>query len=593
MGIRRFLTVSLAALGLAAAAASPSSAQEGAVGLPLDPGLPYTRVFDMGAASIPDGPRVAPETTAWTLVPEGDLTHTFVGDAVLLNDKTAVLLRRNGPGADVYAIRSDGWALRASLIPACTATGRAATLSAVRVSENDLSAVMLGADFRTDAGATASAAFRLTAGEALLEARAGPGTGKFTIAGEVRYVVVPDFFGDDMVFDARAFDAPRLGLPTENFFLSLIEGGDAIVMCVWPSGEQQAELVVAGGGSERTIRGCEIECAEGEKLWVAFLECPNIWHSRAISAGEEATDITLDWEAPFPAKWRADFIRRNALADSWDFRDEREPGYVSFAPGQTVYPCWFDSNRACVRAPRFEPAADAERVGQRYRGLLILYPIDRSRATPLTVFCPIDIIRNTLGVGPCQYILAMEGLGAEGHATPDDVTRWVEKTFKRKRDKRDAAAIEERLSQMVDHIEHTRERIEQYDDFAAQVRRLCLDQRGNPATGDTARRLGGIADDMTRSIALRREAMKTPDAVRRLTDAIVARIGTENALAECQRLGAELRSIGAAQDNALAKCRMAVRWLKQQCRTAAAGDPQGADLAEKIQAQAEQMLRRK
>lgn len=222
-----------------------------------------------------------------------------------------------------------------------------------------------------------------------------------------------------------------------------------------------------------------------------------------------------------------------------------------------------------------------------------MYPIDRSRSTPLTVFCPIDIMRNTLGVGPCQYVLEMEGLGSETPATPEEVTRWVEKQFQRKRDARASEAVRERLERMTRHVEHARARVEHYREFAQQIRELCVSQEGNEEASDRARGLRRIADDMARCIELRRGATKTPEVARELAEEMVGLIGTENALTECRRLGAELRSIGAAQDNTLAKCRMAVRWLKQQARTAAETDGRAADLASKVQEEAEQMLRKK
>jgi hypothetical protein len=64
-------------------------------------------------------------------------------------------------------------------------------------------------------------------------------------------------------------------------------------------------------------------------------------------------------------------------------------------------------------------------------------------------------------------------------------------------------------------------------------------------------------------------------------------------LAACRQLGDQLRLIGAVQDGTMARCRMAVRRLKQQARTLVANQPQEAGLAVEVQQLAEQMLQRK
>ncbi len=602
MKTRQFLTLSLAAVGLCAALGPfrsslrlrPGScwAQEGAEGAAREMRDPCTHLYDTGpapSAPVPDDAFARPD--AWIEVPEGDAPAAFKGDAIFLNDKLAVALPRDGAGAAVYSRTSSGWQHRALLTP-CAPNGDPPTaLAAVEVIQNDISAVVLGATFTTDAGEKVKATFRLTTGEPILEAQAGQGTGKLVVDTRTRHVVVPDFFGDDMVLRAEAFDTPRIGLPTENFFLNLIEGGDAIVMCVWPSSDQSATVHFTDRGPERGIATCEIEWAEGGTVWVAVLEHPGIWHSRAISSQDRGTDIVLDWRPPFQAEWRGSFAQEGPFAGSWNFRDERQERQLAPGLGEIVYPCWFDSERALMRMPQDPSGGEPSERASSYRDLLIAYPIAPNRATPLTVLCPIDVIRRTLGVGPCQYILAMEGLGQQEHPTPDAVTQWVERQFKRNRDKRQAEAIREKLNQMAEHVQRTQERIERYNDFARYIGQLCAEQE--QATAGIAGELRKTAQDMERNIALRRAAMKTPEMAGTLADSIAGVIGQENALAECERLGKELRSIGAAQDNTLAKCRMSVRWLKQQCRMAAAARPEASDFARQIQAEAEQMLQQK
>ena len=41
-----------------------------------------------------------------------------------------------------------------------------------------------------------------------------------------RFAVLPDFFGDDMLVDAAAIPMGRAELPSENFLLHMVPGGD-------------------------------------------------------------------------------------------------------------------------------------------------------------------------------------------------------------------------------------------------------------------------------------------------------------------------------------------------------------------------------
>lgn len=52
---------------------------------------------------------------------------------------------------------------------------------------------------------------------------------------------------------------------------------------------------------------------------------------------------------------------------------------------------------------------------------VLIYLLDRYENTPLSVFTPVDIMRQTLGRGPCEYIVDIEGIaprngsGKENH----------------------------------------------------------------------------------------------------------------------------------------------------------------------------------
>ncbi len=402
---------------------------------------PLTRLLDTGGvAALPLAEGAIAGQSGWKLVPEDTTNHVFNGDAVLMNDKLAVVLRQNGTGAEVYARTASGFKFRAE---AHHNTGSA---EALKIVENSSGAVVLE---------RGPARFRLTTGEASLELRSADPSGFFHIRSSSRYVVVPDYFGDDMVFEAKAMQ--KVSLPAENFCLNLIEGGEAMLMTVWQSNQQQLWLGGQTGDCTHSI-----SCLPGKSIWLAFLETPRLWQ---FQVGTNNANV----KPAFPAKWRCSLVRQGGLGESWDL----ERGPRSGQPGQD------------------QP--------------LIIYPIDRSTATPLTISCPTDVTRNTLGVGPCQYILACEGLATQGDPTPNAVMNWVEKQFERKQQRKTADDIKERLGVMVEHVTQARAHIEHYAEFSGQMRKFLANKPG-------AAPYNPILDDLDGFIATGRSQEAAPGA---------------------------------------------------------------------------------
>ncbi|OHB83450.1 MAG: hypothetical protein A2V98_05675 [Planctomycetes bacterium RBG_16_64_12] len=553
-------------LGLTVAASLflAGTAARGTQEAQYQPGTPFTYLFDTGSPS----PRLLSARAisakdGWTLVPEDDTEHTFRGDAVLLNDKLSVVLRAKGPGAEVYSQTTGKAKFRAVVMAADRTAVSVQGTSSVRIVENSPGAVELEATFQTD-GATGrfSVGYRLTTGEAMLEMTGGPSAERFFVWCKTRYVVVPDFFGDDMVFTAATGDLSRFGLPAENFFLSLIEGGDSIMMCVWPSRRQDAHAILTGEGAQRVIRGCEVQGGEGSTLSVALLDTANIWHEEVPTEERVRRGRGIDWRPPFDAKWRVDRPSAGPFTVSSD---------LSKAQLENSGP----PPRDAIPTPT------------------IVYPLDRTVATPLAAVCPIDVLRSTLGVGPCQYILQTEGLASDSNPTPDHVISWVERQFAKHKEGEAADEIKEQLAQMSDHVRHAQARIDRYAAFGREVQTLLKTEEARRGESEAARGLSDTVAYVARTADAGRRTHEPAERAAGLADAIVRLIGREESLAECQRLGLEVRRIGAEQDRTLSTCRMAVRWLKVQARMCVIRDPGSAELAKEIQARAERFLNEK
>jgi len=518
-----------------------------------EPGAPSTYLFDTGTSSADRlaAAKLDPKA-GWTLVPEDDLTHKFRGDAVILNDRLVVALRSAGTGAEVYGQTTAGGKYRVEIAPRTQSGLKATALSAVKIIENGPAAIALSASYSTSGGSSCSLKYRLTAGQMIVEVRPGQGTDRLAVLAETRYVVAPDFFGDDMVFGAQAASRPRLRLPAENLLLSLLDGGNAEVMCVWSSNRQEA---VALRATAAQIDGCEIQALADKPVWVACLEGTGQWHEQATTPGKETQ--SSGWKPPFPAKWRVDtLLGSGETSSNWLGNGSEAEKHASHPPSSTT----------------------------------LIYAMDRSQATPLTTFTPIDVLRGTLGVGPCQYILQTEGLASDANPTPDNVMTWVEKQFSRKKEKKAADEIRERLDQMVEHVGQAQGRIVQYGRVFAKVQTIC---DNGPAGAGPLRAVVASLARQDYQIAQAQGQSPRARLARQLADQVLALIGKDNAAADCERLGAILREVGAQQDRTLAVCRMKVRWLKQTAAMLAEDHPGDANLAAKVQAKIDEVLRTK
>jgi hypothetical protein len=516
-----------------------------------EPDSPATRLFEVsgdGAVTT-----LFQHKNDWKVVPEDTLEHKFKDRALVVNDKLALMIWHDN--VSVYALSGPRPQYRADIL---LEQSPYAKIQRIRVIENSAAAVTLEVQWTGKNGASAGTiAYRLTAGQPIMEIRPGEHVPHVVIAQfGLFYVVVPDFFGDDMVFSCPRRGngtGGRVGLPTENFFLTLsgtAAKGDGMMMCVWPSNRQEA----ANFGD-----GNFVECVAGKPIWLAFLDTAGIWHSQQAKprpgAKETEGRIVGQWKIPFSAKWRADLVGPELLPQSW------------FLDGQAPSP------------PTSLPQGE--------RGVVV-YPIDRDRQTPLDVFTPMDVLRNTLGVGPCQYILQTEGLGSENNPTPDNVMNWVEKQFAHKKQKKSADEIREMLGQMDAQVVATQGRIERYAAFARDLHKLVGQQElmpggatGMMSLGDTRAYLDRCLADDAGTQAVRR--------TQQLTAAVADLIDKADAADACRKLGAEARQIGLAQERTLARCRLAVRWVREQAKMAAT-DRSRSELAKTVQDRAEDVL---
>jgi hypothetical protein len=563
-------------------------------------------LFDSVQASpAPLAAAAIPERKGWLQLPEDATDHRFRGDAVLVNDRLALVLRRGAPGAELYGLGPAGPVLRAGLAPADGAPD--AKLKAVAVVACDPSRAAVDATFESPGGGKVTIRYELAMGQTFLKTEPREGAQGLSVYAPCRYLVLPDFFADDIVIDAEEIRRDSADIPSENFLLHLLPDRQAIVMAVADKRGEDARIGLSGKGRERVICSSRMSCGKGGKIWVAVLQASGVWHQRGVAKDEGGKVLDLDWTAPFSAQWRVDWRFRGHLTASWEMAAQMKSGeflkYGWFGSPGTLpadrqrwttvlgsfrYPCWLDQARRGHLQPLTKP--------DRFEGPAVIYPIQRVKDTPLREFTVVDIVRATLGVGPCEYILDVEGQGTSMKGRATCATRdALGAIYSAKQQKRRRAEIERILDDVVIFVKHIRGRVEQYVDFGHEtLAYLQQQEKTHPELSGVLADLESSARAIDEAYAKHKTAIKTPQYVVDLTEKFRKTLldyEGDDALKKCQAITFAIVEVGGNQDELVGECRAAVKVLRQRAALALATDPRAADVAREIRDRTQKALR--
>ena len=163
--------------------------------------------------------------------------------------------------------------------------------------------------------------YRLDAGTGFIETSAAPGVQRLRVAAPCRFAVLPDFFADDILVDAESLPPAGAELPSENFLLHMLPGGDAIVMTVSAARDDDVRVALSPGATgfasacpdtgepvapvARQIVATDVCYGKQPKIWIAVLAGRGIWHHRMVDLADADKTLDLDWKMPFAALWRS------------------------------------------------------------------------------------------------------------------------------------------------------------------------------------------------------------------------------------------------------------------------------------------------
>jgi hypothetical protein len=567
-------------------------------------------VWDTGRPSAgPIVPAALAGRSDWTIIPAGERPVSFKGDAVLSNGRVVAVVRRQDSAVDVHGLKLGSTKPRFRLRLLTAAGEPAARLERVAVVENTRSSACLEALFQTSKGDRIAGQFRIKRGDVSVQAVPGTAAGKLRVECPGRFGVLPDFFADDITIDATRVPLDAIELPSENFFLHLTGEGDAIAMCVFENRQHDINLTFSRQNGQDTITGSEIGF-EGKPVWTALMEVPKIWHTTELKPADSGKVIPLDWKMPFPAQWRVDFTRSNELTDSWEMLLQEQKGGPYIKPswlgsgeeqidvnrnrwntvlGEYPYPCWSNPDRRGYLQP-------LKRSVLQFQGPVILYPINRVSQTPLDAYTVVDVMRNTLGVGPCQHILDLGGQKSEykGQATCD-VRDTLMPIYQNHEQKQKRVKIEKTLDNGLTFVRHIRGRITRYLEFGKAMQQyLATQEKAHPELADFIGEMERLTREIDARVAARAGEIKTPEHVARMNEDFRKQVLDDysaDALKRCQAYTEALVEIGGSQDELSGECRWAVKAIRQRAGILVARDPRVAPIASEIRTRTQEALR--
>ena len=490
-----------------------------------------------------------------------------------------------------------------------------------------------------------------------------------------RYAVLPDFFADDVVFDPVRLAMPALTVPAENFLLHFIEGGDTLVMCIWPGRlkqpeakdaavpapkeekdgpEPQVDLVFAGEGKTRRIAASRIEF-QNKPVYVGVIEQKGLWRDEEAGPLPTYKPAAIAWKRPFEARWRGDFVvaegkrladwpARNQsfdfqstakvrtekwweggddpldarffatttqsnlkIAKWWEQGDENAPQiWQESLADFFIYPAVFkgDEVRLCLYADK--QARDKPHVYER----VIIYPLGRVPATPLNVFTPVDLMRETLGQGPCEYVLDLAGvkprpIGGDrpllSHATCglwNEHIKPIVSGLKKKPDgsfepldEKTKDHLIQALEEMWYFVHAIHDRLREYKQWGADMDAFCKRESAkSPQVKVIADPTLSNLDRLNFDLARHKFEGPGSEAYWKERVPELIQLVKANQYADLDSIS-KIRDLGNEQDERVSRCRQHVKAVLQEIVFQDTGDPGARAFAAEVRDRCHRMLR--
>ena len=536
------------------------------------------------------------------------------------NKRIAVELNEKSFGPKIYYKINGQKKLAAILRPAISAADVAVKLDTANITKIDDETIVLDASFQTESGAKLSIKFLVKQDMPTIEIISSHNANLIKIQADYSYAIMPDLFADDLVIDPRHIDAKNLYLPSDNqSLLGLIDDGDAIIVCNWLSNNNEITVAI---NDKKLITEITIPLnnnGQNPGIWLSLLGHNEIWHLSGTTGLRIDNHKQLDWEVPFEAAWRANYLRIDkkaaGLTDSfWNARmnddgtfkmveallqmEIIEGNYVidglqeqkriirrsvlneNTGSGWWTYRGWFiqpfftDRGSAFLKLPKYDGTRAI-----RYKGSIIIYPLlsnDGISKNPKTVE---DVLANTFG---SEYLEIMDLQDLNKRPEKDyypptcTTTKYCEQIFEMNDDQYRREQIAAILSQMELFVRYTRQRLQEYLDWHKELQQLCdknkaADDQLTAQVQEIEEIINRIPQQFTRA----KRKLRSPEKLEELADKVITLTNYDSRmkLRKYKLFSKQIRTIGNAQDELLGQFREIAKITRQKATLLYAQQP--------------------
>ena len=284
----------------------------------------------------------------------------------------------------------------------------------------------------------------------------GPNLTGITIFSDIRYGVLPGRILDDVIYEPESFSGiDRLHLPSERSFLALLAGRDAMFICAWPKGNQNASLLLDRLHSDTGwFKGLELRL-DGKSISLRMQSTPGIWHEVQPRPEHLEKDLELDWKRPFEGKWKTHLIEGEPLSIRTAFAFKNKKTRMWRPGGSFTYPAWFEDNKTFLSFSKKVPP----------EGNVLIYCLEGYK------FAPVEFANRSFG-----DIAALRkresGIGSVGRPGMRncDARRYVVQLARRGLQCRETLLMQELMIDFVDNATIYNQRLADYAAFMETMR---------------------------------------------------------------------------------------------------------------------------
>ncbi len=401
----------------------------------------------------------------------------------------------------------------------------------------------------------------------------------------LRYALVPSLVGTDLLYDPNTLPAGKSSyLVSLNMVVGLQEGNAGMLTAVWPPGEQLARVLVKESGGTPIIESFELDTV-GQPVFVGFINHPSLWHAERLREGYLERDTPIPWQKPFDARWIGRFF---IDSDGYDFPfyflARRHKLWGRYIRGWFYYPLWFDGDKTMVHfEKKFPPVGD-----------LLVYYLDTYDDKQLS---PVGVLQKSLGNDAAASLLDFEGTREqvllEHHNAVCAMTYKIEACFAREPEAAPWAEVKQYADDIATFIRLIRERVFQFDRFAAELHDLLqAEKKKQPAMADALKPCEEILAEI-RDVVAADLPETSLEEVGRWTGSIqkLTPDDKQESLAAVKALTQKCRSVAGTQDDMARNLSVVTIRLMEEAARMGTASPEHVRVAEQIIDRCRQILR--